>query len=178
MTNHYTLQLVKSGMKLKATYKNKRFLRIEYISGSYDIAVINHLGVIIPVYEKEFEKFEKAFQLRVAYSEIIKEKSLFTQFNESWFTFYESYKGIAPKFTGADGAHLKQIISYLKQVSTNEKEALEAWKTILFKWKTLDEFHLKNTDLKYINSRLNVIINAIKENNGTSSTGSGHSVNL
>lgn len=178
MNSYYTIQSVKSGMKLKVTYRNKRFLKVECVSGTYDQVIIAYLGAILPVYEKDIEIKREEYNGRLVYEKIVKVQSLYSKFLNEWFLFYEGFKDIKPKFTGADGKQLKEIISYLKSVSADDNEALEVWKTILLKWVDLSEFHKKNTDLKYISSRLNVIIDEIKQSNNTKVSGSSFSVQL
>ncbi|MDB0603319.1 hypothetical protein PL373_19735 [Tenacibaculum maritimum] len=171
MTKNYLINVVKSKMTLKVTYRNGRFLRIAYLSGKFDAFVILHLGAILPAYEKEIPNKQSEYTGKVSYSlevKEVKQKSLYTQFVEEWTLFYEDYLGIAPKFTGADGNALKQIITYLKSINTDDEIAtLNLWKLILSKWKDVNKFHQKNTDLKYINSRLNVIIKEIREQNSS-----------
>ena len=90
--------------------------------------------------------------------------SLYGKFLDEWFAFYKHLYGFPPKFTGADGKALKEIISYLQQVS-NDVEALSTWQYLLGNWQKMDAFHQKNTDLKYINSQLNKILQNAKRGN-------------
>ncbi len=174
MTNHYILTVTKPNMKLRLTYKNKRFLAIKYISGTFDEFVIRHLGAILPVYENEVTAKTKEYTGKVVYDLEVKEKSLFTLFNDAWHLFYVDFKKITPKFTGADGKALKSIILYLQSVTATDQEALAVWQGVLNQWALLSDFHKKNTDLKYINSRLNVIIDEIKRTTGVGSDGSNN----
>ena len=161
ITKHYKIQLQKVQATLKLTYRGGKFYRIEKNKGRLSNDVIKHLGKIIPPTENDIEAFSKIFP-EVTYEAIKKEKTEFSIFNDAWFAFYEKRTGVPPKFNGADANHLKQIISYLKEISGSQKEALEVWQMILYNWKHLDEFHQKNTDLKYINSSLNKIITNVK----------------
>ena len=86
---------------------------------------------------------------------------------DEWFAFYNRLFGFAPKFTGADGKALKQIITYLTNNSADETEALSTWQYLLQNWQKLDEFHQRNTDLKYINSQLNKILQNAKRGNSS-----------
>ena len=72
--------------------------------------------------------------------------SLYGKFLDEWFAFYKRLYGFPPKFTGADGKALKQIISYLQQVSANDIEALSTWQYLLGNWQKMDEFHQRNTE--------------------------------
>lgn len=177
MVSHYIITVVKPNMKLKLTYKNKRFSAIKHLSGTFDEFVIRYLGAILPVYENEVTAKTKEYSGRVTYSLEVKEKTLYTQFNDAWHLFYMDFKKITPKFTGADGNALKSIIKYLQSISATDQEALAIWKGVLNQWHLLDAFHKKNTDLKYINSRLNVIIDEIKRITGVGSDGSNSSTN-
>lgn len=179
MTKNYLINVVKSKMTLKVTYRNGRFLRIAYLSGKFDAFVILNLGAILPAYEKEIPNKQAEYTGKVTYCLEVKEKSLYTLFLDEWYRFYEKTTGIPPKFTGADGKALKQIITYLKKINgTNEASALQNWQLILTNWEILKEFHQDNTDLKYINSRLNVIIREIIKTNGASTSGAGGSVSI
>jgi hypothetical protein len=106
--------------------------------------------------------------------------SLFSQFNSAWFAFFrKENNNIDPKFTGADGASLNQIIIYLKRINNgDEAAALANWDLILSNWDELSEFHQKQVDLKYINSKLNVIIREIIQNTGGNTSGDHGSITL
>lgn len=178
MTTHYTVDIIKSEMTLKATYRNHRLLRIEYLSGRFDELVIKYLGSIIPANEREIDHFKANYKGKITYTPSVKKKSIYTLFVDTWYEFYESYAQMSPKFTGADGKAVKQIIKYLTGVSGTEQKALELWQLILGNWDHLPEFHKNNTDLKYINSKLNVILHAIKRQNNTYASGTDSSVEL
>lgn len=165
---NYTIHLNKVQVVLKLSYRGGKFHRIERNKGRLSDDIIKHLGKVIPPAESDIEAFRKLFP-EVDYKPVKKEKTEFSLFNDAWFAFYENRSGFPPKFNAADANHLKQIISYLKQITGGQKEALEVWQMILHNWKRLDEFHQKNTDLKYINSSLNKILNNVK---GISKNGS------
>lgn len=181
MTHHYTIELHKPNVELKATYKNKKFVRIERTKGVITRELMDSIGKTIPINEEEISKLnEKLFQ-RVTYSIIPSDKqpSLYILFLNEWIVFYERITNLSPKITGADGNALKQIIQYLKKINGNNEEiALDNWKVILASWGDLPKFHQDNTDLKYINSKLNVIIRLIIRNNGSDTTGNNSSVSL
>lgn len=179
MTNHYNIEIKQTNAILKVTYRNKKFRRVELIKGKLSDKTLVEIGRIIPPREDEFKRYIVHFEKDINYSVINKEKSLYSKFNNAWFQFYEKAVGFSPKFTGADGKALKQIITYLKKINAgNERVALENWQLILNSWQTLKEFHQDNTDLKYINSRLNVIIREIVKNNGSDTTGADSSVSI
>lgn len=178
MTNHYNIEVIKTATHFKATYRDGKFRKIEHLRGKIDKAYLKAIGKIIPLYDADFGDYNKMFEGKVNYTVITHEKSLYSQFLSEWNLFYTNYAQVTPKFTGMDGNALKGIIAYLTKVSTSELEALELWKVILDKWDTLNDFHKSNTDLKYINSKLNVILNAIKKANSTYTSGTGRSVEI
>lgn len=179
MTHHYNIEIVETNTHLKATYRDKKFRKLEHLRGKLDNAMLRQIGRIVPRHEDDFGDFNKAFENKVNYTIITQEKSLYTKFLDEWLHFYSEYAQLEPKFTGADGKALKQIIGYLQKLhGGNDNEALELWRVILSKWNTLPEFHQNNTDLKYINSKLNIIIHAIKQQNNTFASGTNSSVQL
>ncbi|MFD2566099.1 hypothetical protein [Pseudotenacibaculum haliotis] len=179
MTNHYKVQILLNGVTLKLSYRRGKFFRAERLTGSITDQQIKQLGHIIPPKESDIKSFQNTWNERVTYQEIKKQKSLFTKFSDEWFKHYEEEIGLPPKFTGVDGKALKQIIAYLKRINAgNEQVALDNWILILSKYETLKEFHKENKDLKYINSRLNVIVREIITNNGSSSAGSNGSIRI
>jgi hypothetical protein len=102
------------------------------------------------------------FKDKVKYTEIVKKKSLYQEFVTAWFSFYESFMMIEPEFNKVEGTNLKKIITYLNRVTGDENKALELWKTILTAWHKMDDFHKKNTDIKYIYSNINRILQNVK----------------
>ncbi|MGR3790691.1 hypothetical protein ACUXZJ_07245 [Flavobacterium sp. TN-1] len=126
------------------------------------------IGKILPPTLGDLTSFKATLKDTVSYTEVVKEKNLFQEFNTSWFSFYENYTGFPPKFTGIDGKCLKQIISYLQSVCTTQEETLQVWQNLLNNWNKLDKFHHKNTDLKYINSQLNKLLQDVKQSNSGS----------
>ncbi len=179
MTHHYIIEIIKLKIFLKATYRNGKFRKLERLRGKIDRKIMDALGKVIPISEEELPTLTKAYFGKVGYKiDVKKEQSLFTQFLNEWFYFYEDLTNLKPKFTGADGNALKQIISYFKQQTTTEEEALETWKVLLGNWEYLSAFHRKQIDLKYINSKLNVIIREIKQKNSTNLSGTNRSVEL
>lgn len=166
MTNHYNIHLPKTKTDLKVTYRDNKFRKLEHLRGKFDQAMLNAIGRIIPVNETKFESFKKEFKSAATYTQQqTKQKTIYSQFLSEWYAFYKQFVGIQPKFTGADGNALKQIINYLKEIGSTEQEALVLWQLILSKWNTLNKFHQENTDLKYINSQLNKILQNVKGTN-------------
>lgn len=162
MTTYYTIYIDKHKLKLKVGYRSGKFWRVERVSGQMTDTILDSFGIVVPLEEKQVQQYQNRYGKNVTYTKIEKKKSIYTQFSDAWFVFYEGFAGIEPKFTGVEGKALKQIITYLKKVAGDDAGALELWSVILSRWKHLDEFHRKNTDLKYINSNLNKIITNVK----------------
>ncbi|WP_417289636.1 hypothetical protein [Corallibacter sp.] len=178
MTNHYNIEIIETNTHLKVTYRDDKFRKLEHLRGKLDSAMLKQLGRIIPRTETEVDLFEIAYKDKVNYSKIEKEQTLYSQFLSEWYRFFERYTGLPPKFTGMDGKSLKSIITYLKQIGGSEQQALALWKIILSKWPTVKQFHQDNTDLKYINSKLNIILHEIKQQGNTYASGTNGSVEL
>jgi hypothetical protein len=178
MTNHYNIQVAATDTHFKATYRDGKFKKLEHLRGPLDDATVKYQGRLVPRLESRIQEWALAFTNRVVYTKQETIKSLFTQFVDEWHSFFETFAGMPPKFTGMDGKSIKSIITYLTKLGGNETEALVLWKLILQKWDTLNDFHKQNTDLKYINSKLNIIIHAIKQQNNTIASSTNGSIEL
>ena len=161
---------------VKLTYKGGKFSKLEIKKGTLEGEYLKQIGLLIPPLESLIEEWQGSWGDRVTYrEEEANPPSLYTLFLDEWFAFYHRQFGLSPKFTGADGKALKQIITYLTGNSADEEEALATWLYLLQHWGQLDEFHQRNTDLKYINSQLNKILqNAKRGNNKTKGRVSDH----
>ena len=167
----YTVTLHRTHTLLKLTYKKGVLSKIEIKSGGLNSQQYQQLGSILPPQEEDIERYQEQWNGIVSYRQDVSEPlSLYGQFLDEWFYFYKRLYGFSPKFTGADGKALKQIISYLQQVSANDTEALSTWQFLLGNWQKMDEFHQRNTDLKYINSQLNKILQNAKRGNSSATT--------
>lgn len=181
MTTNYNIHLVKTKTDLKLTYRDGKFKKIEHLRGVLDANMTKHLGVVIPPKESDLTAFVLEMNGKVIYtSETKKPVSIFSKFNSAWFNFFrKENNNIEPKFTGADGKALNQIISHFKSINNGDEDAaLANWNLLLENWSELSEFHQKQMDLKYINSKLNVIIREIIRNKGVNSSGTNSSVSL
>jgi hypothetical protein len=181
MTTHHNIHLTKTKTDLKLTYRDGKFKKIEHLRGPLDAQMVKYIGYVIPPQETDLDTFIKEQKGKATYtSEEKKEKSTFSKFNAAWFVFFrKEHNNIEPKFTGADGKALNQIIAYLKDINTGDEDAaLANWELLLGNWSELSEFHQAQTDLKYINSKLNVIIREIIKNNGGNASGTNGSVSL
>ena len=166
----YTVTIHRTHTLLKLTYKKGELCKIEIKSGCLNSQQYQQLGAILPPREEDIERYQEQWNGSVSYREDVPEPlSLYGKFLDEWFAFYKHLYGFPPKFTGADGKAPKQIISYLQQVS-NDVEALSTWQYLLGNWQKMDAFHQKNTDLKYINSQLNKILQNAKRGNSSTTT--------
>ncbi|CAL2108209.1 conserved hypothetical protein [Tenacibaculum sp. 190524A02b] len=165
MIRHYNANLKNYKTTLKLSYCSGRLFKFEIISGSLTKEQVKNIGQILPPLESDFPDFNKNLENKISYSLIVKDQSTYELFNNAWFSFYMKLKGRKPKFNKIEGNSLKQIIKYLTEVNGTETKALELWKAILSIWGELDEFHRKNTDLKYINSNIMRILSNVERIN-------------
>ena len=155
-----------SSTSFKVTYSIKGdFKKIEIVKGKLENKQVYQLGAIIPPNVDHIPMFRANYP-NIQYVEEVKAKSLYTLFVEEWNAFYFNLNGYAPKFTAVEGKCLKDIIKYLTTISGSEEEILSTWQVLLNSWNRLDEFHQKNTDLKYINGNLNRILDNVKRGSG------------
>ena len=144
MTTQYTIAITKTNTYFKVTYRDAKFRRLEHLRGKFDQEMMNALGKVIPQQEKDLPNFLKNFYNRVSYTALPTNKavSIYSEFNSAWFKFFRKQNnGIDPKFTGADGMAMKQIINYLKDINGgDEAAALSNWFLILDNWKLLIRF--------------------------------------
>lgn len=178
MTEYYNIEVIKTQTHFKVTYRDNKFRKLEHLRGDLNDAMLKQLGRIIPRTTTDFKAFTDTYKETVKYIQLETEKSQYSEFLTAWNVFYEDYYQLPPKFTGAEGKALKSIMTHLTRIGKTESEALALWQIILQKWHTLNEFHQANADLKYINSKLNIIINAIKQQSNTYTAGTNSSVEL
>lgn len=162
-TSKIKARLIKANKTVLIVYRNGKLLRIE--PGTIKRNELDNIGIIIPQFKTELSEFVQKWQGKIEYTLEEKEPTLHQEMVDAWHSFYEDFIGFKPKFNGADGKALKDIREHLTSIGGNPKEALILWKGILGMWKDLEKFHQKNTDLKYINSRLNAILSEIKTRN-------------
>lgn len=176
----YTIHSPTTGRTLKVTYKKGLFWKLEKVAGKkFGFDDMMKLGVAIPSEEIKIAEYQEKFT-SLEYTKEVKEITLYQQYASAWHLFYNEYANMPPKFTAIDGRNLKQIINHLTKVGAGEKEGLVLFQQLLGSWRKLEEFHQKNTDLKYINSQLNKLLNEVRKANGsqTSTSGTNYSVGL
>ena len=177
-TTHYTIQSPSTGRTLKVSYRGGKFFRLEQSAGKkFTPDEMPNIGLAVPAHENEIEAFKLKFHF-LQYEKVVKAQSTYQKYVSAWFLFYDRYLELRPKFTSADGNALKQIKTYLTKVAGTEELGLVNFKLILDNWHKLDQFHRDNTDLKYINSRLNVILSAIKKANQAHAAGADNNVRI
>lgn len=166
MTHHYIIEIIKPKLFFKATYRNGKFRKLEHLRGKIDRSLMNNIGRAIPVDEDDLESYKIEFKNRVKYQKKASNPpSLYRQFLQEWFIFYENFMKIKPNFNKVEGSHLKKVVNYLKSISKDETEALELWRVILQSWHRLDKFYRNSADLKFISSQINKILINVREVN-------------
>lgn len=158
-----TLEILRNNIRIEAEYSNGNLKKINLKKGKLTAEQWAKIGVILPPTTDDIETFKgrlNAIEFRLKRSE--KTTNNYSAYLTSWFDFYQKRFGFSPKFSPTDGKHLKEIIAYLEGVNDDENQAFATWKALLENWHKLDEFHQRNTDLKYINSQLNKILQNAK----------------
>lgn len=178
MTVHYLIHSPSTGRTLKVSYKGGNFFRLEKTVGkTLNRSDLVKIADVIPLNESGVSYCQERYP-KLEYTKLEKEVGTYQKYVSAWFSFYDKFMGISPKFTSVDGKHLNQIKAYLTKIGGTDTAGLELFELILANWETLDDFHKDNTDLKYINSRLNPILNAIKKAGKTTVGGTDYSVGL
>lgn len=178
MRTHYLIHSPTTGRTLKVSYDNGKFFRLEKMKGKLmGVKELMGIGLIVPPEEMQINDYIKSFP-KIEYTKLEAKQSQYQQYVSAWFAFYQKYREMPPRFNKADGLHINQIKKYLTRLSDQDQEGLELFKLILENWHKLDQFHQDNTDLKYINSRLNPILNAIKKAGQAGTAGTDNSVSI
>lgn len=87
----------------------------------------------------------------------------YSDFVAEYKSFIEG-RGLPFRFNATDGKQIKQIISYLSNIPTNNgKPPIEAFKFILNNWSKLSAWLQTQTQLRQINSQLPNIIETLKQ---------------
>lgn len=163
-----TAEIIITKAVIRLHYVAKRFKKLEIVKGKLSDRELEQVGRLIPPTLEDMEQYKKRFEHSVLYQPEEKKASIYKQFTDTWFRFYEDYAGFKPRFNATEGKALKGIIKYLTDICKDEDEACQTWEVVLNEWNKLDEFHQKNTDLKYINGNINRILDNVKRLNTTS----------
>lgn len=153
--------IITTDVTFEVTYRGNRFLRLERKRGKMTKDQRLAIGKIIPFEKSEISEYAKRFS-QIEYKEVVKDKTIYQKFTDTWFAFYQEFSGYEPRFNGVEGRSLKSIITYLRKISGSDDDALLVWKTLLSNWNNLSDFHKKNTDLKYINGNIQKLLENVK----------------
>lgn len=158
----YIIKIPISETELKVSYNKGKLKKMTFIKGKIQPDKWKHIGSVIPLFEKDLNSVLEQYKESVSIEKIEKEKTLYTQMVEIWFEWFTNREKREPKFAGIDGVAISQIALYLQKIAETDEGTLAAWQLILSNWDNLSHFHKKNLHLPYINSKLNIIIEEIK----------------
>ncbi|MCO5229576.1 MAG: hypothetical protein M9958_00330 [Chitinophagales bacterium] len=145
-----------------ATYQGKLLKRLERKRGTLNDKQWDALMQVVPSSPDKIDIYISRYK-RVRYlKEDDRQKSLFTNLMEIYSTWYQSHTGISPRINGTTGMHLNQIIAYLQKQSVEATEVQLVFESILNSWDKLPDFYQAQTELRQINSNLNIILNFLK----------------
>ncbi len=169
----YTLTVTSKGSNASfiVSYRGGKFHKLERKTGKLAIQKQwNYLMRIIPEKEIEIQKINQQYTKRgVKYSLFVKEqtKTLYSQFMDAYFHFYETQVEIKPRINSVEGKAMKSIISHLQNICTDNVESFRTWQVLLSNWHKLETFYAKQIELRQINSNINSIIRQIKNGKGS-----------
>lgn len=143
-------------------YRGKKFVRLELKRGTLLPKHLQGAPNWIPLRADQVPAYRQRYPA-LGYEEVQAQKSLYKEYVEAWYSFYEGWTGIKPRFAGKEGKALKGIKSYLEEISGSPEEALATWQGLLKKWHHLDEFYRKSPDVAFINSQINKILNQLQD---------------
>ena len=153
--------IVHEDFTLELSYRGDKLMRIEVKRGRLEARHISTAPKWLPLRQQDVAPLRERYPM-LEYQEVSKPASLYSQYVEAWFAFYEGHTGIKPRFSAKEGQALKKIKAYLESISTDE-EALATWQALLHKWRYLDEFYRKSPDVCFINSQINKILNNLQD---------------
>lgn len=128
------------------------------------------IGQVVPARWSDLDVFKERWVGKVWYEEVKMgsgKVGFVKELTGIWFAAYQNRVGVSPKFGPAQGAALKRIGNYLKSQGGGESEAVEVFRGILDAWDKLDAFSRERFDLLYLDSKLNIIIQKLKKDEGT-----------
>lgn len=151
----------------KIKYKSGRFLSLEHLKGKLNQQQHEALFMVAPQLEAAILVLKNNFKGRVSWELVQKEKTIFTFFLDEYLSWYEAKFKLKPKFSGVEGKALKSIIAFLQTVAEGDQEAKDIWSTILTNWDGQTPFYQSQTELRQINSNLNIILKGLKNGKQT-----------
>lgn len=167
-TNNYILTIKgDTDAQFVVSYKSGKFFRLEQKRGKLTNVQRDKLMTIVPEQEASTEQLNKKFDGRVVYVRVKKNKSLFAQFMDVYFDFYDTNNGIPPRINAIEGKSLNHIIKHFKTLCVDDADSLETWKALLSNWSRVESFYAKQMELRQINSNINTIILQVKNGKQT-----------
>lgn len=168
-TNTYILTITSKGANARYTvrYRSGCFFRLERNNGKLLEEQYNKLMLLVPLQEEKIKEINTVYKGRAAYTMLIKEKTLYSQFVEAYLVFYHKETGLDYEFRAVDGKALKSIIAALKKIAADDAESIATWQVILSNWHKIEDFYAKQIEVKQINSNINTIIRQVKDGKPT-----------
>ncbi|MEO9257391.1 MAG: hypothetical protein ABI207_03355 [Crocinitomicaceae bacterium] len=157
-----------TGAKFKLTYKGGYFKKLECVSGEINQRQHEALLTVCPQVEKAIMILRIKYDGRVTWEEVTtKNGSMYTQFLSEYEQWYSERFKLQHSMNGVEGKALKYIMSALTKLAGSEELAFEVFQIILSKWSDQEEFYRSQTELRQINSNLNIILKVIKHGKST-----------
>lgn len=161
-TVKYKLQIQVPGSKasFELTYVEGYFKSLKVLSGKLTQAKHESLLKLAPQFEKVILLLEREYgEKGITWTKVSsKSDSLFSMLLRAYCVWYEGKFQIKAKLSGVETNALKSIINHLVDVFPSENEAYDVFCTILSGWESLPAFYQKQTELRQINSYLNVLL--------------------
>ena len=159
--NDYQVTITSKGanLRLRLKYKDGRFKSLEWLSGqTANQNQYEWLMKFAPQLEAAILILEIEWKGKVKWEKVEKSESLWGWFIDQYSTWYFKITSLQPRITGTEGKALKSIIQHLNSVCKNENEIKETWTLIFKRWNDLTAFYQSQTELRQINSNLNIIL--------------------
>ena len=97
----------------------------------------------------------------------VKDNVIVKEITKRWFNFYENRTNIKPSFDGVQGKSLKSIIKHIEKQQNPGQKTEDTFQFILDRWNVLDDWLQSSClDLKILNSKINVVLDQIKNAKG------------
>jgi len=98
------------------------------------------------------------------------DNDIYKSITKKWFDFYEKRMTVKPSFDGTQGKSLKSIIKHLEKQKKDSVKTEDTFQYILDHWGLMENWMQSSClDLKVFNSKINVVLDQIK--NGKSTKG-------
>lgn len=161
-TVKYKLQIQVPGSKasFELTYVDGYFKGLKLLSGKLTQAKHESLLKLAPQFEKVILLLQQEYGDKgISWNQVsIKSDSLFSRLLRAYCMWYETQFGIKAKLSGIETNALKSIVNHLLDCSKDEAEAYDVFLNVLSGWNNLPAFYQKQTELRQINSYLNVLL--------------------